>query len=193
MRIVKSLLVVLIVAQFCVGCVSSKEFNGAISDLGDNIVLTGSIEIIPPLKEGEQDVRDYLGGKSLENKILFALGNRIYTKDDINISNLGNLVQVEIGKPFYVKQKYYNKLYLSLVFLFMGVNEYMYFPGNFLIEAPVGCKVIYLGKIRYYRDIYNAITKIEIVDEFDTAKQDAEKKYNQQVDMCRVKLNLVKE
>lgn len=44
----------LILAVLCSGCVSSKEFEGKLDGLEKDILLVGSVELSPALREGEQ-------------------------------------------------------------------------------------------------------------------------------------------
>ncbi|RPJ08378.1 MAG: hypothetical protein EHM28_04465 [Spirochaetaceae bacterium] len=177
------------------GCISSRDFTGNMNNIDkDKIILVGSIELVPPLKPGEQNIKAALNWKEYENTIIFSLGEQIVTEKN-SLSNLSQYLKVKIGETFYVEQKYSNKLYISAPCIWIettgsGGAKFLYLPGPFLIEPPSGCKVIYIGKIRYHRDIYNGITKIELIDEFDAAKQDAEKKYNTSIDMCRARLKV---
>ncbi len=201
LKIIKSILITFMATLFFIDCVSSatREFSGSISDLGEDIVITGSFEIYPPLKKGEQYVDTKYIGENYVNKMFFAMGNRVYPAQEVNLYNAGNLTKVEISRTFFLRYKKNSNLFISGAFLITGIGrasehiEHMYFPGKYLLEIPFGCNVAYLGKIKYHRDIYNAITKIEVIDDFDSTLQEMQEKYKMKVEMCRIKLMMVNE
>jgi hypothetical protein len=184
-------------------CISSGEFEGDINSLKDDeIILVGSIELIPPLEEGEQKVGGsgviVIGGKSLKNKLFLALGENILTYRDATEKNLNKFLGIEFEKLFNIKQKYSEKLYISTPYVPLEFKSYMgenriYFPEPFLIEITRDCKIAYLGRICFYRDIYNEFTKIEIRDEYDETLVEVKEIFGEDVEMCRARVTLVQE
>ncbi len=196
MKLLRNLFFIILAVLFIINCVSSKEYTGDIDKIsGDDVILVGCIELKPPLEDHEQYL-EAIGGEYYRNSLFFSLGDKILDYDDRNLSHINEFVKVILGQDFYIKQKYHKQLYISCQFIYMELSYPiidMYLPGVFQIEVPEGCKVAYIGKIKYHRDIYSAITRIEIIDDYKNAKSELEKKYNKQVDMCRAKIKLIEE
>ena len=49
--------------------------------------------------------------------------------------------------------------------------ERLILPGGLKYDIRDSDKAIYIGTIRYYRDDYNAITKIDFLNDFEKANQ----------------------
>jgi hypothetical protein len=182
--------IIILAALLAAGCVSTREYGGEITRVGKNkIVLVGRIELIPPLEKAEQKLSG-IGGESYRNALMFALGTKILTSDDINLEHLGDFVKVYLGQDFFIEQKYQKKIYISCPVLIAdaGLNRYMYFPGVLTVEIPEDSDVVYIGTIRYYRDIYSAITKIDIIDNYAEAQTKLQEKYKKSVEMGRAKV-----
>jgi hypothetical protein len=48
-------------------------------------------------------------------------------------------------------------------------------PGNMIYRIRPGDKAIYIGTLRYHRDTYNAIKKVQYVDEYNEALKEFHK------------------
>jgi hypothetical protein len=179
----------------CSGCIAIRDAYDNLDMAGDNLILVGSFELSPPLKDNEQDLGDVIGGNVYKNAVIFALGDKVVTGSP-NLSNASEFTKENFGKLFFIKQRRIDKIYFSSLLVYTQFTPYVgqfYLPGPFEIDPPAGCNILYIGKIRFSRDPYNAFTKIEVIDDFDAAKQEAEKKFNTKIDMCRVLLKAVKD
>ena len=65
-------------------------------------------------------------------------------------------------------------------------------PGGLKYEVQPSDRAIYIGTLRYHRDDYNAITKVDLLDEFDKAKKAFVKQHGATVKLRRVKPTLAK-
>jgi len=202
MKLFKIIIIHVVNVILLVSCMSFGEYRGDIERLKDDeVILVGCFELIPPLLEGEQS-GSTIDKKYYGNRMYFTLGDKILTQDDISFMKQNYLVLAKLEENYYSKQKYAEKLYISTPYIPLSFNcktavalgcLHIYFPGPFLIEIPKTCKIAYLGKICYYRDTYNEITKIEIRDEFDDTLAEVKEIYGENVEMCRAKVTLVQE
>jgi len=175
------------------GCLSSKEFTGDAAALGNDVVIVGSIELSPPLRDGEQDFPPTTIGLDLiTNAVFFQLGPQVSGDQGINVTNTGRFSNAKFGKVFFLKEARHDRLFLSSSLMYKAIlrtrTDYLYFPGYIEIEVPQGARFLYIGTIRYVRDVYDAVTKIEIVDDLDGAKKAMEKQFGGQFDLQRAKV-----
>jgi hypothetical protein len=70
--------------------------------------------------------------------------------------------------------------------------ERLILPGGLKYEIQASDRAIYIGTFRYHRDDYNAITKVDLVNEFDKANQAFTERFGNVVKLRRVKPSLVK-
>jgi len=190
MKSLRNLFFIILAVLFIMSCISKKQYAGDIDKIGEgNVIIVGCIELKPPLEEYEQSFWD-----QYRNRVYFSLEKNILEFNDSNIRNMNNFVEAILGNDFYIKKMYSKELYISCQLVAVAFSDgYLYLPGVFQIEVPQGCKVAYIGKIRYHRDIYSAITKVEIIDDYENAKSQLEEKYRKQVNMCRAKIKLIEQ
>ena len=53
----------------------------------------------------------------------------------------------------------------GVTFLNVVRQEKLRFPGGYYFEVPSGAEAIYIGTLRYHRNDFNTITKVEVIDE----------------------------
>ena len=65
----------------------------------------------------------------------------------------------------------FEDIYYSGTVIIMNNNraDYLRLPGVLTYKIHPDDKAVYIGTLRYHRDDYNTITKVEYVDEFDQA------------------------
>jgi hypothetical protein len=187
--------IIFLIVLLAAGCVSTREYGGEITQVGKNkIVLVGRIELMPALEKSEQNLYG-IGLEMYRNALMFCLDNKIMTYDEIPPEHLSDFVRVYLGQDFFIKQNYQKKVYISCQLLIADTNiypyRYMYFPGVITIEIPEDSKVVYIGTIRYYRDIYSAITKVDIIDDYAEAQTNLREKYKEPVEMGRAKVTFI--
>jgi hypothetical protein len=197
MKKIKIGLITLLFILVLDNCVSSKEFTGDLKSIGNDLVIVGSFELVPPLKEGEQYfVATTPNVEALKNDMYFVVDQEICQDGGLNLSNAGRYANIELGEAFCIRQKAGDRIFISGIFMFWEQKrthmEYLSFPGPFEFQVPAGARFIYVGNIRFHRDIYNAITKIEIADEYEKAKSGLEKKFGWKIEMQKTRLTVPK-
>lgn len=155
----------------------------SIKSLGKNeVILVGRVELVPPLEGFEQNLKT-IGSKRHKNAAMFVIGERVI---DIRNPGLrdGKLAdRVKMGQDFYIRRKRHNTLFYSgSIILTQSAMvghgrrasvdmERLILPGGLKYDIRDSDKAIYIGTIRYYRDDYNAITKIDFLNDFEKANQ----------------------
>jgi hypothetical protein len=178
------------------GCVSTLPEVKSLSDLNANeILLVGKVELIPRLETVEQQNLHGIGSGKLKNRIAlgFAAQKPKY-KDKYTgttYKQMDGYVSAEPGTTFFVrypkgKPVYYlgGEIYLEVG---SGGAAGIKIPGGLKYVPGKKARALYLGTIRYYRDDYNAITKVRLINQVSAAKRDMQKKFGRRIPIQVVK------
>jgi hypothetical protein len=163
------------------GCATPRKPVTSLGSLGSHeAVLVGRIEMVPPLQVGEQ---------RLEGLFVSDLRNRAYFLTDDHwrevhgepsLSDYRGHVGEEFGKTFAVAVPT-QPLYVlkGIMYLHFTNNrwEQAWLPGGLKVDLQPGDKAVYMGTIRYHRNEFMDITKVEIVDDFNRERADFAKKF----------------
>jgi hypothetical protein len=162
---------------FCValqGCGSlAPNYLPPATDLratGSEIVVIGKIELVPPLDPALEQKAHWnaIGSKDFLNHILVSTGDEFkpLDRDARSMAAFQSSLKVEWGKPFMVKAPR-QRTFLNggVVFLDMLRGEKLWFPGGYYFDVPKDGSAVYIGTLRYYRNDFNTITRVEVVDE----------------------------
>lgn len=177
---------------------------GSTKALGDDeVVLVGRVELVPPLEDFEQNLKT-IGSKRYKNSAMFVIGERAI---DIQSPRLrdGKLADgVALGQYFYLLRKRHDALiYSGSVILTesamvghgrrAGVSmERLILPGGLKYAIGPADKAVYIGTLRYHRDDYNAITKVDLLNEFGKANKAFIDRYGNGLKLRQVKPSLMK-
>lgn len=196
-------LVALIVFALCSYGAAAKPLK-SIKSLGkDEIVLVGRVELVPPLEDFEQNLKT-IGSKRYKNVAMFVIGDRVIDIESPRLRDGKYADGVELGREFYIRRKRGETLFYSgSIILTQSAlaghgrrasvdMERLVLPGGLEYPIQASDRAIYIGTLRYHRDDYNAITKVDLVDEFDKANKAFIKQHGTSVKLRRVKPSLVK-
>lgn len=138
---------------------------------GDSeVIVIGKIELVPPIdpKYEQKTHWNVIGEKRMLSRILMATGGQ---DKPVNTSKLDAAdfqagLEAEWSAPFMVKAPR-QRTYLNggLTHLNVVRQERLWFPGGYYFDVPAGASAVYIGTLRYHRNDFNAITRIEVVDE----------------------------
>jgi hypothetical protein len=133
------------------------------------VVVVGKIELVPPLDPLEQ--RTYwnvLGDKRFLSHVFVATGSsyKPVTTSRLDGAEFQSSLEVEWGVPFMVKAPR-QRTFLNGAVLHLDIREQdrLWFPGGFYFDVPKDAAAVYIGTLRYFRNDFNSITRVEIVDE----------------------------
>jgi hypothetical protein len=146
----------------------------------DETLVVGRIELVPPLRQGEQKT-DELNASNVENRV-FLIATEQPQGSAGNTGTADNRAQIEtiLGKNFFVRSKDHPFYILGGVMYLDMDNRGMsqaYFPGGLKVGVKPGDKAVYVGTIRYHRNESWEITKVAIVDDYDSANAEFQKKF----------------
>jgi hypothetical protein len=162
-------------------CPATRAPLTSIDSLGrDEVVLVGKVEMVPPLRKGEQRIRGVVGAK-FENTIHLLMDEKQRPMpDDPRFADFSGRIEAPIGEAFFVRSKAAPSYVLGGVLFLEAVGssqQRIYFPGGFQVAAKPGDRAIYVGTLRYHRDEFFEITRVTVVDEYREASAEFEAKF----------------
>jgi len=157
-------------------------------------IVVGKIILEPPLETVEQDLKTVKMGKSglMINPYAKRFVNKVFLLTDKEMRNLHNpsprdyrnRIEAELGEIFYVRAPN-NPIYVIGTEIIMGFGssgvKKASLPAGYKINIKKADKAVYIGTIKYYRDEFFDIQKIELLDEYTECKTAFKKKFGDQV------------
>jgi hypothetical protein len=134
------------------------------------VVVIGKIELVPPLNpELEQRTHwNVVGEKRMLDHVFIATGGeyRPVTTSRHDRADFQNTLEVAWGAPFIVKAPR-RRTFLNggVAYLNAMQQERLWLPGGYYFDVPNDAAAVYIGTLRYFRNDFNTITRVEIVDE----------------------------
>jgi len=178
----------------CVG--AAREPVDSLSGLGgDETLVVGRIEIVPPLRKDEQKLKG-LGTGNFENKVFLLTGEhyRVLTEEPVMADYAGRIEAI-LGKNFFVRSNSKPFFILGgMMYLDLGGREMnrAYFPGGLKVTLKPGDKAVYVGAVQYHRNEFFEITKATIVDDYDRTNAEFKKKFGTKTPLHKALLTPVK-
>jgi len=174
-------LLLLVLAQ---GCSVGGKFLPEVGSLStvkkDEVVVVGTISLSPKLEKDEQEldpkgVWDVMGyGSKNKNRSMITFNSKPVA------SGYKYVINPELGKVFFFSvprnMKYIVDGEILTVFSRFG-SEKIILPTGFKVNIKPSDKAVYIGDIRYKRDDFNSITRIELKDNYTKARRLFRKKF----------------
>lgn len=135
-----------------------------------DIVVIGKIELVPPISAEFEQRRHWnvIGQDRMLNNVVVATGAEYRPIDTSQPRSMDfhSMLETKWGVPFMVKAPR-KRTYLNggMTHLDVLKQERLWFPGGYYFDVPSGAEAIYIGTLRYHRNDFNVITKVEIIDE----------------------------
>lgn len=146
----------------------------------DETIVVGRVELVPPLRKGEQRIRG-IGTGSYENKVfLLTDGRERELPRNPGVSDYAGRIEATLGSHFFVRSSAHPFYILGgVLFLDLGGSTMnrAYFPGGLRVALRPGDKAVYIGTVRYHRDEFFEITRVSVVDEYQEARAEYSKKF----------------
>lgn len=151
--------------------------------------VVGRIELIPKLKGDEQNLKTGGSGR-LKNKSYVFFSNQFVDITSQGMGLVKHAALVPLDETFVIKRKVTDPVYFSGALIMMESSAShsgymnnqttihtgsMYLPGDRVYPLKAGAKALYVGTLKYYRDDYNAIKKVQYVDEYKKAQAEFRK------------------
>ncbi len=163
------------------GCFTGRTVVDSLAQVAPGeAVLVGRIELAPPLAGGEQQLKG-LGTSGMKNRAVFITDD--HWRDlpgDLSMSDYRGYVGGEFGQTFYVAvptKPLYVLRGIMYIFLTGTRQEQAWLPGGLKVDVKPGDKAVYMGTIRYHRNEFMDITKVEIKDNFGAESAAFKKKF----------------
>lgn len=151
-------------------CAIPQALPGA-TDLhpgSSDVVVIGKIELVPPLEPGEQKSHWNVIGDQRMHRIWMATGPEIrpVTPGDVKASEFQTSLEADWGVPFMVKAPRRRTFFNGGVsHLDVLANSKLWFPGGLYFDVPADARAVYIGTLRFHRNDFNSITRVEVVEE----------------------------
>lgn len=152
---------------------------------GNDVVLVGTIELIPKLAKNEQEIStkgvvDLYGYfEKNRNSAIIMLNNKADSESSIS------LIHPKLGKTFFFtvpkNMKYMVDGYVAVDLYAGGIDSKVVLPVGFKIDIKPGDKAVYIGKLIYKRDDFNSVTSVKLVDDYTQALKQFKKKFGSKV------------
>lgn len=175
----------LLLAALLSGCHSHADRAERRAERGrtlknSELFVVGKVELIPPLRPEEQDLKT-VGSGRLKNRVYVFLSDRFIDMQNLGMGGGKHAALVDFGKPFTVKRRSSIPLYYSGGMAWMQSaasysgymnrrttvqTDHLYLPSPYTFAVEPADKAIYIGTWRYHRNEFNQIKKIEYVDEY---------------------------
>lgn len=184
-------------------CMSMMIGNSTVKSLSDvkndEVILVGKIKLKPSLHEKEQFFSSNIIGaeSSFKNKIFIAINDKAIEIRDLDVQWIKHFGQADLEKTFFMKTKRANILYNSGAKILLtvrsdGIENILLLPGGLKYHVKASDKAIYIGTIKYHRDDFNEVIKVELLNEYKQAKRAFQKKFGKSVQLKRVKIETIK-
>ncbi len=183
----QALVFLLSLAAFLAGCAGAPlQPLDSISALSSGeTVIVGRIELVPPLEDGEQRVESrglFINpyADEMKNGVYLLTGEKSRAIVEPSLSDYNNRIEAKLEKPFYVRAKS-APLHINAAEIMMSVDRYgtnkVRLPARFRVDIKPGDKAVYIGTVRYHRDEFFEITKVEVVDDYAKERAAFNKKF----------------
>jgi len=165
----------LIVFSLCSYDAAAKQLKSLKSLAEDEIVLVGRVELLPPLEDFEQNLKT-IGSKRYKNAASFIIGERTVALENPRLRDNKYADGVQLGQDFYIRRKrndtfFYSGSMILTSSVMGGAMDRIVLPGGLKYAIRASDKAVYIGTFRYHRDDYNAITKVDLLNDFERANR----------------------
>lgn len=136
----------------------------------DQMVVIGKFELVPPINPDYEQRRcgKAPGEVPLLDHLFMATGPQYkpIKISDLNKAEFQSSLQAVWGVPFMVKAPRQRTFFNGgVTYLNIARQERLWFPGGYYFDVPSDAQAVYIGTLRFYRNDFNVITRIEVFDE----------------------------
>jgi hypothetical protein len=182
-------LALLLVAGALSGCVQPMVNVDTAAQVGaQDVILVGRVELVPPFKPEEQKI-DLAGPYNDKNQFFFYLNNKpVAVPDSPEQTPHDDILMEKFGSTFYV-QHAQKPVYFSIAMVYMTLTsqnqEMVWLPGGFMVDVKPGDRAVYIGTIRYHRNEFFDIKKVELSDDFQREQAAFRKKFGDSLKLVK--------
>lgn len=160
----------------------------------DSVVLVGRIELVPPLKSGEQDLKmgtfDPMDAKgALTNRAVLYLADAPSDRREPTMEALNPVLERTFffSIPRSKRHMVHGMVLMQHRVTAVSRRQVSTESNELLIPAPVefdirpGDKAIYVGTWRLHRDEFNEVTRAQLLDQYSVAAAEFRKRFGADV------------
>lgn len=163
--------------------------------------MVGPVELVPPLTPAEQNLKTGTSER-FRNKAAGIFSNRQFDLNNLPISIGNHAIMAEMGKEFFARQPRNDEIIYSGSFVlmnstasqsgYMGRNvsvdmRRMNLPGGLKFQVKPDDRAVYIGTIRYHRDDFNSITKIEMINDYQRVNEAFKARFGNGINLRHIK------
>ena len=177
--------VLLLTVLMLAACVKPVVSIKRLSQVKKNeAVVVGRVELVPPLKPDEQNI-EMMGPYNDPNQYFFYIGRKMVEIPSSPIKTPHDQILMEkFGTTFYVRNPQRPMVFITS-FIYMQLTrqviERTWLPGGIVVRLEPGDRAVYMGTLRYHRNAFFDIEKIEIVDDYQREKQAFEDRFGKEI------------
>lgn len=146
-------------------------------------VVVGRVELVPPLHEHDQRIKG-IGTGRFKNK-MFLMVDKEYREltEEPGRRDFKGRIDASFGEEFIVRSS--NEPFFiiaGMIYLSLGDGppDPAYFPGGFKVEIDHDDKAVYIGTIRYHRNDFFEVERVEIADDYERVKAEFEREFGKE-------------
>jgi hypothetical protein len=150
-------------------------------------VLGGRIELVPPLAADEQDISG-IQTTDVENRVFLLVDDHPRViEGDPETGDFEDGIAATLGEPFWVTvpARPLHVLRASIVMRTAPAVEMAHLPGGMVVDIQPGDRAVYMGTIRYTRDEFFTVRRVEVIDEYAAASADYQSRAASDVPLTR--------
>lgn len=150
-------------------------------------LLVGRIELVPPLKPGEQKLSDTY--REYDRLAVVIVGDVPREMHSLGLGDLKQRINAPFGQHFFVSHPT-QPFYILKSWVVMNAkievgsgnagrpaDTTAPLEGIFRVDLRPGDKAVYIGTIRYHRDEFFGTTKVVVGDDYASANAEFQRRY----------------
>ncbi len=179
------------------GCAIGPEVRKEIQNVNDvsknEVIIVGRIELVPPLEKDELRIEvggpDVMGWEEMIRDHAFLEFNAVPERKDEYDKIWANpklretyVLSISKDTPYLVGGRVYLQRWFRSTGRVVGVGGHVepeiemverkvVFPIRYRLDVKPDDRAIYIGTLRFHRDEFGSVTKVELLDEYDQALQ----------------------
>ena len=143
-------------------------------------IVVGRVELVPPLQEHEQRVGGLVIG-DIENRLFLITDDQLRElPQNLGAGDYSGRIEAELEKQFFVRSER-KPFYILGGMMFLAFDggdiDQAYFPGGYRISINPEDDAVYIGTLRYYRNEFMQISKVDVIDQYEAANKEFVQKF----------------
>jgi len=134
------------------------------------VIVVGKVELVPPLDPRFEQKSHWnaIGEKRYLKHVLVATAGEYRPVETarLDASEFQSAIEARPGVPFMVRAPR-RRTFLNgaVLHLDLVAQERLWFPGGYYFDVPKDAAAVYIGTLRYHRNDFNRITRVEVLDQ----------------------------